>query len=85
MAKGWESKSVADQIEASAGTDQKNNKQQLTLEQTEAHRRMEVLLLSRARVERALQGSQNPRYREQLMRALADLDAQLSAMKHVGS
>ncbi|HVB57294.1 MAG TPA: hypothetical protein VNE63_12850 [Candidatus Acidoferrales bacterium] len=85
MAKGWESKSVADQIEASVGTDQKSNKQQLTLEQVEAHRRMEVLLLSRARVERALQGSQNPRYRDQLMRALADLDAQISAMKHVGA
>jgi hypothetical protein len=40
-----------------------------------------VLLLSRARVEKQLQSVQDPRYREQLNRALADLDAQLSKLK----
>jgi hypothetical protein len=81
MAKGWESKSVEDQIQASSATDEKNNKnKRLMPEQLEARRRREVLLLSRVRVERTLQMSQNPRYREQLMKALADLDAQLSAL-----
>jgi hypothetical protein len=47
----------------------------------EAHRRKEVLLLSRSRVEKDLTASQNPRYREQLTKALADLDAQLSKLK----
>jgi hypothetical protein len=43
---------------------------------------MEIVLLSRARVEKELQSSENPRYREQLVRALADLDAQLSKLKN---
>jgi len=48
--------------------------------QLELRRRREVLRLSRARVERELQSSQNPRYREQLNRALADLDAQIAKL-----
>jgi hypothetical protein len=39
-----------------------------------------VLLLARARVEKQLQSNQDPRYREQLTRALADLDAQLATL-----
>ena len=81
MAKGWESKSVEDQIQ---NTDNEpnhdNRRKQLTPDQMEAHRRREVLLLSRARVEKDLNASQNPRYRDQLTRALADLDVQLSKL-----
>lgn len=83
MAKGWESKSVEDQIQEGQAPDQENKKKQLTPQQMEAHRRKEVLLLSRARVERDLSASQNPRYRDQLTRALADLDAQLSKLNDV--
>jgi hypothetical protein len=83
MAKGWESKSVEDQIQEAQGPDQENKKKQLTPQQMEAHRRKEVLLLSRARVERDLSASQNPRYRDQLTRALADLDVQLSKLNDV--
>jgi len=55
----------------------------MTPAQLESHRRREVLLLSRARVQKDLQGSQSPRYREQLNRALADLDAQLAALENL--
>ena len=82
MAKGWESKSVEDQIQ---NTDNEpnhdNRRKQLTPDQMEAHRRREVLLLSRARVEKDLNASQNPRYRDQLTRALADLDVQISKLR----
>jgi hypothetical protein len=81
MAKGWESKSVEDQIQQSQPPEQESHRKQLTPRQMEAHRRKEVLLLSRVRVERDLHASQNPRYREQLTRALSDLDAQLSKLK----
>lgn len=81
MAKGWESKSVEDQIEQPQITKQANHKSQLTPQQMDAHRRKEVLLLSRARVEKDLNASQNPRYKEQLTRALADLDAQISKLE----
>jgi hypothetical protein len=83
MAKGWESKSVEDQIQESQTANQENPRKQFTLEQMEAHRRKEVLLLSRARVEKDLNASQNPRYRDQLTQALSHIDAQLSEMKDV--
>ncbi len=56
-------------------------KPQLTQAQIETNRRKQVLILSRKRVEMDLQMSQDQRYRDQLNRALADLDAQLSALK----
>jgi len=83
MAKGWESKAVEDQIQESQKADNENPRKQFTPEQMEAHRRKEVLLLSRARVEKDLNASQNPRYREQLTKALSHIDEQLSKMKDV--
>ena len=83
MAKGWESKSVEDQIQESQAADQENPRKQFTPEQMETHRRKEVLLLSRSRVEKDLNSSQNPRYRDQLTQALSHIDAQLSEMKDV--
>ncbi|HEX5424109.1 MAG TPA: hypothetical protein VFW94_11210 [Candidatus Acidoferrales bacterium] len=82
MARGWESKSVEDQVQEAKGSDHKrqSKKAQLTPEQLDARRRRDVLRLSRARVERELQSSQNPRYQEQLRQALADLDAQIAAI-----
>ena len=83
MAKGWESKAVEDQIQESQKAENENPRKQFTPEQMEAHRRKEVLLLSRARVEKDLNASQNPRYREQLTKALSHIDGQLSEMKDV--
>ncbi len=56
-------------------------KPQLTPAQMEMNRRKQVLLLSRKRVEKDLQLSHDQRYSDQLNRALADLDAQLMALK----
>jgi len=80
MARGWESKSVEDQVQESRAKDHKDQgkKAQLIPEQLDLRRRRDVLRLSRARVERELEASQNPRYREQLRKALADLDAQIA-------
>lgn len=82
MARGWESKSVEDQVQESKANDHKDKgkKGQLTPEQLDVRRRRDVLRLSRARVERELQSSQNPRYQQQLQRALADLDAQIAEL-----
>jgi hypothetical protein len=84
MARGWDSKAVESQIEESNLQASRNRKPKLTPAQIEAHRRKQVLLLSRKRVEKDLQSSSDPRYRDQLHRALADLDAQLSALQEVG-
>jgi hypothetical protein len=81
MARGWESKAVEGQVQEFESKENRAHKRQLTQTQVEIRRRREILLLSRARVERQLQAIQDPRYREQLNSALADLDAQLSELK----
>jgi len=81
MAKGWESKAVESQVQ-DAQSERNNNKTQLTIAQIEANRRKQVLLLSRARVADGLQSSSDSRYRDQLTRALADLDAQISQLSN---
>ena len=55
----------------------------MTAAQVESRRRREVLLLSRARVQEVLQSSQDARYQDQLRRALADLEAQLSTLEEI--
>jgi hypothetical protein len=80
MARGWESKSVEEQVQEHHQKKGENTKKQLTAEQLEARRKREVLLLSRSRVQKDLQASQNPRHRDQLNSALADLDSQIAAL-----
>jgi hypothetical protein len=83
MARGWESKAIESQIQESELKASRSQKAPVTPEQVEKHRRKQVLILSRKRVEKDLQSSSDPRYRDQLNRALADLDAQLSKLQEV--
>ncbi len=80
MARGWESKSVEEQVQEHQSRGEENKKRQLTPEQLESHRKREVLLLSRSRVQKDLQASQNPRHRDQLNSALADLESQIAEL-----
>jgi hypothetical protein len=80
MAKGWESKAVEAQVEDSKTKLPEKTTPQLTPAQVETRRRRQVLLLSRTRVQRDLEASQHQRYTDQLHRALADIEAQLSAL-----
>lgn len=79
MARGWESKSVEEQVQEHQQK-KENKKKQLTAEQLESRRKREVLLLSRSRVQKDLQASQNPRHRDQLNSALADLDSRIAEL-----
>jgi hypothetical protein len=81
MARGWESKAVEGQVQEFESKENREHKRQLTQTELEIRRQREILLLSRARVEKQLQSTQDPRYREQLNRALTDLDVQLSKLK----
>ena len=83
MARGWESKAVENQVQEFESKENRAQKRQLTQTQVEIRRQKEILLLSRARVEKQLQSIQDARYREQLSRALADLDAQLSKLNEI--
>jgi hypothetical protein len=80
MARGWESKAVESQVQEFESKENRAHKRELTQAQVEIRRQKEILLLSRARVEKQLQSIEDARYREQLSRALADLDAQLSKL-----
>jgi hypothetical protein len=81
MARGWESKSVEDQIESAAGKQKTTRENELTPEQIQTQRAKENLELSRTRVQRELASSQNPRYQEILRKALADLEAKLTQLE----
>jgi len=78
MARGWESKSVEDQQD-SAGREisQANNTKK---NEAKHSRELELLRLSRSSIVQKLEGVENPRYREQLNRALSDLDRQIAAL-----
>ena len=80
MARGWESKSVEEQIDAAEARHAKARAAVLSADALELKRRKESILMSRTRVTRDLESAQNPRYREVLQKALADLDAQLSTL-----
>jgi hypothetical protein len=81
MAKGWESKAVESQVQDSQAKGGSKRGSRLSPSEIEIKRRREVLILSRSRVERDLQASQNERYRAHLTRALADIEAQISALE----
>jgi hypothetical protein len=76
MARGWESKSVEQQQEQAKS--EKNRKtEQLTPEQVADRRRVAMLELSRKRILHQLETASNPRHRQMLEAALADLNAQI--------
>ena len=83
MARGWDSKAVEDQVQDHQAPDSGKQRPQLTAAQAESHRRREVLILSRTRVQRDLQASSNQRYRDQLTRALADIESQLASLEDI--
>jgi hypothetical protein len=81
MARGWESKAFEEQISAAESSLRSAILQKTPSPQAlESIRLKETILLSRIRVVRELEASQNPRYRAQLTKALADLDKQLHSV-----
>ena len=84
MAKGWESKSVEAQMESradeAAASDHEPDHRRLTPAEAEAERKKQNLLLARAQISASMAHSQNPRYREMLEKALADLDTEIAKL-----
>jgi hypothetical protein len=76
MARGWESKSVEAQQEE-ANSQSAKPKVRLTPEEAAHHRQRENLRLARQRILQQLAAAQNPKHRELLETALADLDEKL--------
>jgi hypothetical protein len=80
MARGWESKAVEEQISAREAGLQAAAKPALTPQERERKAKKEGLLLARAHTLSALESVRDDRYRQQLERALAHLDSQLSEL-----
>jgi hypothetical protein len=76
MARGWESKSVEAQ-QADAADSKNEPKQRLTAEQAARLRQLEGVRLSRKRVLQQLETTRDPRLREMLAAALAELDKKI--------
>jgi hypothetical protein len=81
MARGWESKSVESQIDAAETQVRPSFDEQVPAEKLELLRRRETLNLSRTRVLRELETSQNPRYRNLMEKALSDLNSELRRLE----
>jgi hypothetical protein len=80
VARGWESKSVEEQQTEAASSPPLPAKPLLTPGQIASQRRRQGLILSRRHILQQLDVSQNPRHREILQNALADLEAQLALL-----
>jgi hypothetical protein len=79
MARGWESKSVEDQIDAANAQKSRNSRPIVSAAERERLARKSNLLLARAKTLNDLEAAEDPRYRALLERALADLNAQIEA------
>ena len=78
MARGWESKSVESQIEASRSERTAPTNPSPDPESAEARRKKDTLLLARAHILEQMHASSNPRHREMMENALADLERLLA-------
>ena len=78
MARGWESKSVEEQIDTTEAEKEARAKPRLTELERERKARKESLILSRARIIRDLEAVRNERYRALLEQTLAHVEAELA-------
>jgi len=78
MARGWESKSVEDQIRAAEEEKVARAKPPTTPAERERQARREGLLLTRTRVVNELEQAHDPRHRALLERTLAHIDVELN-------
>jgi hypothetical protein len=80
MARGWESKSVEQQQEERSAP-RSTLRAPIPLDEQQRNRTREGLLLSRKRLAQQLQAAGNPRHRQMLEQAIAELDSQVSSLK----
>lgn len=81
MARGWESKSVADQIE-DVESDRRSQQQQSarTAEERQLQERLTSLKLSRSRLLQQLERATHPTHREGLLKGLKAIEAEIEEL-----
>ena len=80
MARGWESKSVEDQIDASEDRKAAASTPTRTPDELERESRRHGLLLSRAKIVTDIENARDDRHRAALKQALEFLDNQLKSV-----
>jgi hypothetical protein len=80
LARGWESKAVADQIESADERARAGQQEELSPEERERRQRLETVKLSRARILDQLESVTNRAYREMLQRTLRALEAEIEEL-----
>ena len=77
MARGWESKAVADQIEEGESRPTAVAKGQVSPEQRQLKERLDSLRLSRSRLLQQLERARQPAYRDQLLNGLKAVEKEI--------
>jgi hypothetical protein len=78
MARGWESKDVESQVEATQAADQKSGSGAKSPEQLKLDQERKDLQLSRTRITNDLATATHPNHRKSLEAALAHLDKKIA-------
>ena len=77
MARGWESKAVADQIEEGESRQQQPSKPEVTKEQRVLKERLDSLKLSRSRLLQQLEYARHPAHRNVLLNGLKAVEREI--------
>ncbi len=83
MARGWESKAVADQIEEGESRRQNAPKAEATLEQRILKEQLDSLKLSKSRLLQQLEHARHPAHREVLLNGLKAVEKQIEEVIRV--
>lgn len=80
MARGWESKAVADQIEDSAGKSAQLDRKERSAEERRKNERLTSLKLSKSRILEQLERATNPLYRTGLLKGLGAIEEEIDQL-----
>ena len=80
VARGWESKSVEEQINERTAEAQRSGKKKPNPSEIERNSKRQSILLARSRTMTALQSARDERYRSLLQRTLDHLDSELAGL-----
>ena len=80
MARGWESKAVADQIEEGESRRQQTSKIEITSEQRALKERLDSLKLSKSRLLQQLEHARHPAHRNVLLNGLKALEREIEEL-----
>jgi TATA-binding protein-associated factor Taf7 len=85
MARGWESKAVADQIEEGESRRQQSSRTEATREQRVLKERLDSLQLSRSRLLQQLEHARHPAHRNVLLNGLKAVEREIEEVSVKGS